>query len=111
MGAAETLASLFQAENDRDWETYRTFLHEDVVWHLHAEHERVIHADVARDRGLCGCMPSTGGGPSHAIRTERLGTAGADARTVLVEEVGDGHHGGLQPDGGPHRRELGRERG
>lgn len=42
MRAAETLASLFQAENDRDWETYRTFLHEDVVWHLHAEHERVI---------------------------------------------------------------------
>lgn len=42
MGAAETLASFFQAENDRDWETYRTFLHADVVWHLHAEHERVI---------------------------------------------------------------------
>lgn len=42
MGAAETLASFFQAENDRDWETYRTFLHADVVWHLHAEHEQVI---------------------------------------------------------------------
>ena len=42
MGAAETLASFFQAENDRDWEAYRTFLHTDVVWHLHAEHETVI---------------------------------------------------------------------
>lgn len=40
MGAAETLAGFFQAENDRDWETYRTFLHADVVWHLHTEHER-----------------------------------------------------------------------
>ena len=42
MGAAETLAGFFQAENDRDWETYRTFLHADVVWHLHAEHERGV---------------------------------------------------------------------
>lgn len=42
MGAAETLASFFQAENDRDWKSYRTFLHADVIWHLHAEHETVI---------------------------------------------------------------------
>ena len=42
MNAVETLARFFQAENDRDWEAYRTFLHEDVVWHLHGEEDRTI---------------------------------------------------------------------
>ena len=28
MGAAETLESFFQAENDRDWQAYRAFLRE-----------------------------------------------------------------------------------
>lgn len=30
----ELLAQFFQAENMRDWETYETFLAEDVVWEL-----------------------------------------------------------------------------
>ena len=42
MNAVETLARFFQAENDRDWGAYRTFLHEDVVWHLHGEEDRTI---------------------------------------------------------------------
>ena len=42
VNAVETLARFFQAENDRDWKAYRTFLHEDVVWHLHGEGDRTI---------------------------------------------------------------------
>ena len=30
----ELLAQFFQAENMRDWETYETFLAEDVIWEL-----------------------------------------------------------------------------
>ena len=30
----ELLVQFFQAENMRDWETYETFLAEDVVWEL-----------------------------------------------------------------------------
>lgn len=38
----ETLIRFFRAENERDWETYRTFLHPEVVWHLHGERDRTI---------------------------------------------------------------------
>lgn len=38
----ETLIRFFRAENERDWETYRTFLHPEVVWHLHDERDRTI---------------------------------------------------------------------
>nr|WP_314844501.1 nuclear transport factor 2 family protein [Schaalia odontolytica] len=40
--AMETLIRFFRAENERDWETYRTFLHPEVVWHLHGERDRTI---------------------------------------------------------------------
>ena len=31
------LRAFFDAENRRDWETYRTYLHPDVKWVLHKE--------------------------------------------------------------------------
>ncbi len=37
---AQKLSAFFQAENDRDWESYRRFLHPDVVWTLHGKEEK-----------------------------------------------------------------------
>lgn len=34
MDDLERLAAFFDAENRRDWETYRTFLHPEVEWEL-----------------------------------------------------------------------------
>ncbi len=36
MNNREVPAAFFAAENRRDWQAYRGFLHEDVVWVLHA---------------------------------------------------------------------------
>lgn len=38
----EHLTAFFEAENRRDWETYRTFLHRDVVWTLHGKQTRTV---------------------------------------------------------------------
>lgn len=37
---AQKLAAFFQAENNRDWESYRRYLHPDVVWTLHGKEEK-----------------------------------------------------------------------
>ncbi|RRR25564.1 nuclear transport factor 2 family protein [Schaalia georgiae] len=74
MNAVETLARFFQAENDRDWEEYRTFLHEDVVWHLHGEGDRTIR------------------GVEEYMRTIRDAYAGSDAR-FCVEEAHEAARG------------------
>ena len=34
----ELLLAFFDAENKRDWTTYRQFLSPDVVWELHSKH-------------------------------------------------------------------------
>ena len=74
MNAVETLARFFQAENDRDWEAYRTFLHEDVVWHLHDEGDRTIR------------------GVEEYMRTIQDAYAGSDAR-FRVEEAHEAARG------------------
>ena len=37
MDTAELLSAFFEAENNRDWTVYRSFLSPDVVWELHGE--------------------------------------------------------------------------
>lgn len=67
VNAVEVLARFFRVENVRDWETYRAFLHEDVVWHLHGEGDRTIR------------------GVEEYPRTVRDAYAGSDARFHAVE--------------------------
>ena len=74
MNAVETLARFFQAENERDWEAYRAFLHEDVVWHLHGEEDRTIR------------------GVEEYLRTIRDAYAGSGAR-FHVEEAHEAARG------------------
>lgn len=47
MSCREALTAFFQAENRRDWEVYRTFLHEDVVWILHGGEDTEIRGTAA----------------------------------------------------------------
>ena len=74
MKAVETLARFFRAENERDWETYRAFLHPDVVWHLHGEENRTIQ------------------GVEEYLRTIRDAYAASDAhfRVEEAHEAADG---------------------
>lgn len=37
MTNSERLAKFFEAENKRDWDTYASFLHPDVMWFMHSE--------------------------------------------------------------------------
>ena len=39
----EKLTLFFQAENQRDWETYQSFLHSDITWELHGQEVSTIH--------------------------------------------------------------------
>ncbi len=42
MTAKDTLDAFFKAENERDWEVYQQFLHEEVVWQLFDKETRNI---------------------------------------------------------------------
>ena len=39
----EKLTLFFQAENQRDWETYQNFLHSEIIWELHGQEVSVIY--------------------------------------------------------------------
>ncbi|VEE12547.1 Uncharacterised protein [Streptococcus anginosus] len=38
----EKLTLFFQAKNQRDWETYQSFLHSEIIWELHEQKVSVI---------------------------------------------------------------------
>lgn len=42
MANKDRLLSFFEAENKRDWPTYRKFLSPDVAWTLHSKQTRTI---------------------------------------------------------------------
>jgi len=42
MTARDSLKAFFKAENERDWDIYRQFLHEELVWKLFGKEERRI---------------------------------------------------------------------
>ncbi|SHI06655.1 SnoaL-like domain-containing protein [Sporobacter termitidis DSM 10068] len=42
MANKDSLLSFFDAENERDWSTYRKFLSPDVVWILHSKQTKTI---------------------------------------------------------------------
>lgn len=39
----EKLTLFFQAENQKDWETYQSFLHHGITWKLHGQRVSVIY--------------------------------------------------------------------
>ena len=86
MNAVETLARFFQAENDRDWEAYRTFLHEDVVWHLHGEGDRTIRGVEEYMRTIQDAYAGSGA----RFRVEEAHEAACGIRVVvlLVDDAG-----------------------
>ncbi len=42
MNNREKLIAFFEAENNRDWEKYRQFLHPDVKWVLHSKKAHTV---------------------------------------------------------------------
>ena len=42
MTAKDILEAFFKAENERDWEAYRKFLHKEIVWQLFDKEARSI---------------------------------------------------------------------
>ena len=43
MDNKEKLINFFDAENKRDWITYRKFLSEDILWELHSTQVEIIN--------------------------------------------------------------------
>ena len=86
MKAVETLARFFRAENDRDWETYRAFLHPDVVWHLHGEEDRTIRGVEEYLRAIRDAYAGSGA----RFRVEEAHEAACGIRVVvlLVDDAG-----------------------
>jgi len=86
MGAAETLARFFRAENSRDWAAYRTFLHEDVAWHLHAEQETVFRGVEAYLRAIQDAYR----GSSTQFHVEELHESACGERiaALLIDDAG-----------------------
>ena len=80
MNAVETLARFFQAENDRDWEAYRAFLHEDVVWHLHGEEDRTIRGVEEYLRAIRDAYAGSGA----RFRVEEAHEAACGSRVVVL---------------------------
>ena len=42
MNTKDILLDFFEAENKRDWSTYRKFLSSDIVWELHSNQVKTI---------------------------------------------------------------------
>lgn len=42
MDTMNILLAFFEAENKRDWSTYRKFLSPDIVWELHSNEVKII---------------------------------------------------------------------
>ena len=55
------LEKFFQAENDRDWATFRSCLHPEVMWFLHTEteHTMIVGREEYMDRVLTGYKGTT----------------------------------------------------
>lgn len=47
----EKLFAFFEAENQRDWDIYQTFLDEHVVWELHGDSPEIIQEKKATSTG------------------------------------------------------------
>lgn len=86
MGAAEALESFFRAENDRGWEGYRTFLHADVAWHLHAGRETVIQGAEGCLRAMQGAY--RGSGARFRVEEVHESARGERAAALLVDDGG-----------------------
>ena len=86
MKALETLARFFQAENERDWEAYRAFLHEDVVWHLHGEEDRTIRGVEEYRRTIRDAY--AGSGARFRVEEAHEAADGSRAVVLLVDDSG-----------------------
>ena len=55
------LEKFFQAENERDWATFRSCLHPEVMWFLHTEteHTMIVGREEYMDRVLTGYKGTT----------------------------------------------------
>lgn len=84
--AEDLLARSFQAENERDWTTYRRFPHPEVVWELHAEPERTIRGVEAYLRAIRRAYE--GGGAHFSCARMDVSADGTRVAALLVNDAG-----------------------
>jgi len=80
MNNKDRLAAFFEAENRRDWLSYRRFLSPDVVWVLHGDREKTI-------RGIDEYLAAIGAayeGSDTTFACEALYESADDARIVAI---------------------------
>ncbi len=87
MSNKQKLLKFFESENNRDWETYRLFLHPDVKWILHSKEERLISGI---DDYLAAIKRAYSGGSSK-FKCEGLYHGGNENRivTILKNNMGE----------------------
>lgn len=90
MDHAETVRALLQAENDRDWETWKGLLHEDMVYYTIGTDERVNGKEnyAGRMQDIYQNMPD------WTVEIRNLCSA-SEGETVVCEFVGSGHFTGV----------------
>lgn len=81
------MLEFFEAENQRDWERYRQFLHPEVIWRLYGAEEKVI-------RGIenyVTTMQQAYQGTDMRFRCEQMLVSRDDQRIVcyLIDDEGN----------------------
>lgn len=80
MNNKEKLNAFFTAENKRDWEAYRDFLHPDVKWTLYGETTREIKGIDAYMDAIKNAYNNSG----DTFRCESMYTNGDRIAAILV---------------------------
>ncbi|MFP4705097.1 MAG: nuclear transport factor 2 family protein, partial [Spirochaetaceae bacterium] len=90
MDHAETVRALLQAENERDWETWKSLLHEDVVYYTIGTDERINGKENYAER----MQDIYQNIPDWTVEIRNLCSA-SEGETVVCEFVGSGHYTGV----------------
>lgn len=85
MDNKEKLSAFFGAENKRDWETYKRFLHPDVAWTLFAEPPRTVRGIDA----YLEAMKNAYKGSGNTFVCESLTEGAGRTVTILLNNMGE----------------------
>lgn len=80
MNNKQKLLAFFDAENKRDWATYRAFLHPQITWLLHSKEEKLISGIDAYLKTITDAYAGSG----EAFAVESLYESGDENRIVAI---------------------------
>lgn len=87
MSNQELLMKFFTAENERDWETYRKFLHPDIKWVLHSKEVKTVQGIEAYLSTMIAAYQ--GNRDTFVCEKAYQGMTGNRIVTILINNVGE----------------------